>query len=341
MNENKAAKKKKHEQDEKKVRGALISAFVLVSIWWALLVGGEKPYAPTALVRDLSLLPFAGLVTAGAFLLNIQQYSLRDVVIMDIKSRETETSYEEQNVTIVMLHGSSFNWIEWLPMMHSLPSLLKKKPHQWRSSLSVTYHIDIVAFNYAEGWLSGNDNTSIEAYSEHAFARLYSLIQLSVSSFSVSSSSSPPPPPLRMILVGHSMGGLVADYMAHYLLSSHKNIRVVGVVTICTPWRGTPTIARLVALPWYLGGGDHGKQRYHQMSPNSLFLQNATGIRTQPERSYPIATAASVDDLFVPGEYGHLPEDMQRLHYAYRTTTPEQLAGNGHYSTIVSPGTFE
>mmetsp|Transcript_103408 Transcript_103408/g.166697 ORF Transcript_103408/g.166697 Transcript_103408/m.166697 type:complete len:423 (-) Transcript_103408:102-1370(-) len=50
--------------------------------------------------------------------------------------------------------------------------------------------------------------------------------------------------PLRLVFVGHSMGGLVACRMAHQL-QSNARVEMAGVLTICSPMGGVPLLANL------------------------------------------------------------------------------------------------
>ncbi len=102
-----------------------------------------------------------------------------------------------------------------------------------------------------------------------------------------------------LILIGHSMGGLVGGYYATHLAPPHT---VTDVMTLGTPLFGTP-LAR-IAL------GPNGRE----MEPRSLFLRalrEAMAAHRSQIRFYHIATQS--DQLVIPGESAVIPEHPHRI----------------------------
>lgn len=110
----------------------------------------------------------------------------------------------------------------------------------------------------------------------------------------------------EVILVGHSMGGLIAGYYAEYV-APQESIRVRQVITIGSPWGGSPLIHRFLANKW-------GVKRLQQMACKSLFLRALRERALQSERLgyrtyYSVLSKA---DPLVPGFLGKVSEDPRR-----------------------------
>lgn len=99
----------------------------------------------------------------------------------------------------------------------------------------------------------------------------------------------------KIILVGHSKGGLV---ISHYTtaLAQKRNVNVTAVITIGSPLQGTPVA--------HVGiGHDAG-----QMKPDSHFIQELTGLRTNYNGNTRFYHIASRTDEIVPF-HSALPEN--------------------------------
>ncbi len=108
----------------------------------------------------------------------------------------------------------------------------------------------------------------------------------------------------EIILIGHSMGGLIASYYAERLAKQDgTNIR--HVISIASPWQGTPVIKQLLTKK-------HKEKRYLQMSPNNAFreklIQDALHSEKTGKRTY--YTIGSKADLLVPFPGSHLSGDL-------------------------------
>lgn len=119
-------------------------------------------------------------------------------------------------------------------------------------------------------------------------------------------------------LVGVSMGGLIAAQYAYVL--QRQNVR--GVVTIGTPWRGSPALR---GLGWMFR-----TKRHAQMHPESEFLVT---LHSYLHPRMPLLTVGSYADLHVPNEYSQPPiSHLRHTHHA--------LVAPGHIALTVTPTIF-
>lgn len=118
-----------------------------------------------------------------------------------------------------------------------------------------------------------------------------------------------------IILIGHSMGGLVCSYYSEYLANPGE---VSKIITLGTPFQGT----RLAAL----GRGENVKE----MSPHSFFLGQLRHRIQQSSTAYHYI-ASRIDNLIVPWHSAFPTED----HSAYDNKLI--LDDHGHLRLLISP----
>lgn len=132
-----------------------------------------------------------------------------------------------KHIKIYLLHGRGFNWTEYLPMMYYLKWQIMKR-------LYTNTRITIKAFNYGDGWLTTGDDSirqrAMKIFEEHK------------PDFNTQDGDNNNNDRSQVILIGHSMGGLIAEELT-------KLSRVVGVITIATPFGGSEL------LQWILKRG--------------------------------------------------------------------------------------
>ncbi len=122
----------------------------------------------------------------------------------------------------------------------------------------------------------------------------------------------------QIILIGHSMGGLVSSYYAEFLAPPGQ---VSSIITLGSPFQGTKLAA--------LGTG----KNVLEMAPHSTFLKEITNriqYSTIPYRY----VASKIDNLIVPWEsalaINQIPEDDQLI-----------LDDHGHLQLLISPTVLE
>lgn len=122
----------------------------------------------------------------------------------------------------------------------------------------------------------------------------------------------------KIILIGHSMGGLVCSYYSEFIA---KPGEVDKVIALGSPFQGT----RLAAL----GYGENVKE----MSPNSSFLQHLTNRIQQSSIAYHYV-ASQIDNMIVP---------WQAAIPAHSSHTDNQLVllDHGHLRLLISPRVVE
>ena len=126
----------------------------------------------------------------------------------------------------------------------------------------------------------------------------------------------------RILLIGHSMGGMVAGcYAERY--AEKDGVKIEHVVTIASPWQGSPLVDRFML-------GPDAPKRYHQMSTSSGFREDLVAQALHSERTnarnyYSIGSKA---DIQVPGSVSILSEDPRRQRL---------FSSMGHYGIVASP----
>ena len=250
-----------------------------------------------ALVKDVMLLPLAG------------YYLWNPLSWKDNKN-------ENESVPILLIHGSGFNQSEWII---GRKHLMKKdcdketktesqrdcdvvmKTEFQHSSNDTTRNV------YSFDWDTSNES-DIEHYTSHLEKKINEILETR--------------PNRDIILIGHSMGGLMAGYYTEYIAKSAR-VNVLKVITIATPWQGTSALEPFVKIRSFLGLNEMAK-RYQQMLPNSLFLRELNEMIR--DSTVPYMTIGSYHDLMVPYPSCHLESARSK-------TT---LWGLGHYSIIIS-----
>jgi triacylglycerol esterase/lipase EstA (alpha/beta hydrolase family) len=118
----------------------------------------------------------------------------------------------------------------------------------------------------------------------------------------------------KIILIGHSMGGLVSSYYAEFLAEPGQ---VLSIITLGSPFQGTKLAA--------LGCG----QNVREMAPHSSFLKEITE-RIQRSTIQYRYVASKIDNLIVPWQSA-LP--------IIQTNENDQLIleDHGHLKLLISP----
>lgn len=195
-------------------------------------------------------------------------------------------------VPILLLHGSGFNESEWIFGRQFL------KKEQYGSVFSL---------NYA-GLVSNEPTKGIDDYAaDKVRAKIRQIKELTGQN--------------RIILIGHSMGGLIAGHYAERL-AAEDEMQVDHVMSIGSPWKGSPVIDRFIA-------GPNAPKRYSQMSSSNQFRQELVTAALQSERQNlrKYYSVGSEMDFLVPGAVSNLTEAPERQ---------KMVSYLGHYGIIAS-----
>lgn len=197
---------------------------------------------------------------------------------------------------ILLLHGSGFCKIQWIAAQQFL------KGQEFGSVFSC---------DFAEGLVTNDPNSSIGDYSADKVRKQIQEIKRLTGQD-------------RIIIIGHSMGSMVGeDYAQRF--AKEDGVEVTNVLSISTPWQGSPTIDLLKLKD----------KRYQEMSQESGAAEHVQfrqrlilNAKKAEQRGHRLQwNMWSKHDFAVPGRTGRLTEDPRR-HY--------EVSGVGHYGPMFS-----
>jgi len=190
---------------------------------------------------------------------------------------------------IVLIHGSGVNEAQFMPARKIIDDLKID---------AEVYSCDL----NSGGTYSSDKYDSIELYA----ARAHRYMQNNVSGKNIT-------------LIGHSMGGLVAAYLAE----NYDDIKVDKVITIATPWQGA------YMLKYLYGMLSFNTERHKQMVPGSEFLNELKTKAIHNGKEY-ITVGCSYDFQVLEGCAHIYGGDETRISIA-----------SGHIAVIVMPGLWK
>jgi pimeloyl-ACP methyl ester carboxylesterase len=232
---------------------------------------------------DLLLLP------AALVLLCVEWWEQRRRA-QPVRGAGPPQSHSTNKVGVMLLHGSGFNKSEWCVGRYLLQRWLPK-------------HYHVFAMNYA-GLVSNRHEDGVDTYAGIVYAHLDGLH----AEYGIR----------RWILVGHSMGGLVASYVAEHL--SDGSLIIDQVLTVSTPWQGAP------ALEWLAkkSSAPLPVRQQHMRRGNGLLVQ-LTDKASEAKRRY--VSFGSDVDLMVPHARWMLNDKTAAYRYGWL----------GHYAIVAWP----
>lgn len=196
---------------------------------------------------------------------------------------------------ILLIHGSGVNELQFVAARYILNNLMLSHNKTFR-----VYSCDL-----SSGSVITKSDESIELYSD----RVREYINQNIYS----------KPTNRLILIGHSMGGLVAGLVALH------DPKVKVVVTLGTPWHGAPLLDYVINFPTFRTA------RHRQMMKNSSFL-SALRDNIYRKNHFNILTIGSQYDVQVPKDHYFL---------SHQKAVHKELNGYGHSSMIVIPNVWK
>jgi len=235
-------------------------------------------------IRDLSLLPIAAVCKVFA--------SLRRQIHQNLD--DFDPLKHTNKPAILLLHGSGAN--------EECFFLAKR----W---LRKVWDGGIFSVQYSKVWIPSNQKTIAE-FSESIHYKIQQICKLTKQQ--------------EIIMIGHSMGGLVAaHYAEHHALK--EGVIVPVIITMGTPWRGSPTIDW---IPKKIQS-----QRHQQMNVNSPFvLELNRKVKLAEDNDLRLYICLQSDgDIMVPPPFA-LPYHHNKKQNHLDHTFEKQ----GHYNMCIS-----
>ncbi len=208
----------------------------------------------------------------------------------------TDAQVKKDKTPILLIHGSGFNESEWIVGRQ----FLKKEEYGSVFSLNL------------DGLASNESEKGIEDYA-------YQKVLLKIREIKEKTGQN------EVILIGHSMGGMVAGHYAEHFARAENTI-VKHVISIATPWQGAPLLGSCLFK-------NTPEIRYQQMRVDSVFRQTLaqTAVASDKAGHRKYYTAGSTTDFMVPAPASNLALPKNRQY------TTSWL---GHYGAAIHVGTW-
>lgn len=228
------------------------------------------------------------LPVAGALALFAKCYKSNfDPTVKKIKKNKTP---------VLCIHGNGYNEMQWVFGRYFLGK---------KENCGSIFSLNL------DGLISNNPNNGIEEYAKKVREKVLEIRQLTGRN--------------DIILLGHSMGGLVAAHFAESLASG-DSVQINKVITVSTPWKIPPRLKKLTKLTKRCAPSlFHAPKRYREMRDEENFLSNLRDKASKsPIKYYSIY---STGDPLVTGEVGKLSDLKPSRSYTC----------HGHYTPMGSP----
>lgn len=203
---------------------------------------------------------------------------------------------KKDKIPILFIHGNGYNEMQWVFGRY----LLSKN-----KDLGSMFSLNL------DGIVSNKPENGIDDYAK--------LIQYKIEQIKKVSGQS------QVILVGHSMGGLVASYYTENLKTN--DVSVKKVIAISTPWSGSITLKFLTTITEsFCPSVFKNQKRYQQMRGEENFLEElkSKALANSTTKYYSLY---STGDGFVSGNSGLLNSDHKNS---------KSYSWMGHYTPMVS-----
>lgn len=209
-------------------------------------------------------------------------------------------------VPIVLVHGSSGNQMEWIEAEPFFQTLLKDHPIYAFTLDLVSLKGSPMVYKKPKSFFPNKE----AKYNDWSIGEYVNRLDRCIKHVLRENSCD------KVILIGHSMGGLVA--LAY---ETQLPERVDKIVTITTPIQGAPLLKNPLIKKIL-----HYK-RHVQMTPDSGFLS----VLIDEANTNKVQTFGSPNDFHVPAEYAHFPTERNG----------RDIPGYGHFSIVSSPQLWE
>lgn len=213
-----------------------------------------------------------------------------------VKKNFDPIEIKKDKTPILLLHGSGFNQSQWILGHYFL------NQKQYGSVFSLNF----------DGLASNDPNKGIDDYAAEKLSKKILEIK-KITGLS------------KMILIGHSMGGLVAGQYAE-MHASQDGVEIEHIISIATPWKGSPLLGHRAE--------DSKPKRYAHMSLKNKFREELVNKileseKTTQRKHYNIG---SRNDFMVPTPNFHVTENPERR---------RSFNHLGHYGLVASPAVWK
>jgi len=175
---------------------------------------------------------------------------------------------------ILLIHGSGDNQCAWSNFVNHLPN--QHPIYAFTLDLEFNNGVQQEGLNpISQRLFTNNKSTSIEQYATKVINYIEYIFNIHK---------------MPVILIGMSMGGLIARYCETVLESPH----IHHIITLSTPHRGAPLLNYKTIRYFF------PNVRHNQMTPQSEFLTNDKFVVKNIEK---YTTIGSIHDIHVPNDY--------------------------------------
>ncbi|AYV81687.1 MAG: hypothetical protein Harvfovirus52_5 [Harvfovirus sp.] len=198
------------------------------------------------------------------------------------------TNVKMDRIPILLIHGKGYNQIQW--------KIGRRFLDQYGSVFSLDY----------DGLVTNGGKKSIEDYAI--------VLQGKITEIALKTKMN------QIILIGHSLGGLIASSYAENRANEH-GIIINHIITIATPWH-EPAIMHCL---------ENKSTLFKQMTEPNLINMRAAAIRSIENKTRSYYAIESLADAIVTSPRGIIDKKIQK------SATFKKL---GHYGIIIHPDTW-
>lgn len=189
----------------------------------------------------------------------------------------TADEVDRSKTPILLIHGLNANESQWKTARKELAK----------------FDVGSIFSLNLDGLITNNPNCGIDDYAQKVSMKIADIVSITGRH--------------DVILIGHSMGGLIASFYSAFLALG-EGIEVSMVITISSPWT-TPPI--LQAVPKFISS--YFKHLRHMLNEEN-FLDNLKSVILRPDEQDRFYCYYSTSDARVPGKCGRLDLAESHVH---------------------------